>query len=509
MNFKKIIGITGFSTLATYYAYRNDLFFFKNEPKPIYITRKEISEHYNFNSRIWASYKDSVYDITDFIKVHPGGEEKIMLVAGGALEPFWEMYSFHKKEEIVSSLEKYKVGKLDPKDIINPKDIPNFDFLKKEDLWRSPYLKVLQTFPYCAEADDARLIRNFYTPSEDFFVRNHFSVPTLEIEDYFIEIKRQDQEETQRFFLNSIEDIFGTKNVVTMMTCSGNRREHFNSIKKTKGLTWGTGAMSNGNWSGVAVSDLLRSIGITEENCKGKHLIVTGNDKDFQGVHYSISIPLEHALEPSNMVLLATKYNGEEIPKEHGYPMRFVVPGYVGVRSVKWVKSLEISDNESKSSFQQKDYKIVYGVDWENFDKVDLSQYKPIMELDTNSAILYPKNGQNIVTEDGKLEIKGYAHGKWGIKVNRVEITFDDGKNWKSVDNVDFKNVSTDASKYFGWTLWKHKIELKEFNTQEVCFGVRVVDEEGNSQIENAKQLWNVRGLMNNSIHKVCVNSRI
>jgi len=178
MNKKIVISITGLSSLTAFYFYKKRYSVqHNNEPKPKYITRKEVSLHFNNETRIWTSYKDSVYDITDFIKVHPGGEEKIMMVAGGSLEPFWEMYSFHKKEDIVSSLDKYRIGLLDPKDIMDPKNIPNFDFLKKEELWRSPYLKVLQTFPYCAEADETRLFKNFYTPVEDFFIRNHFSVP--------------------------------------------------------------------------------------------------------------------------------------------------------------------------------------------------------------------------------------------------------------------------------------------------------------------------------------------
>jgi sulfite oxidase len=38
---------------------------------------------------VWVSFKDGVYDITDFIKRHPGGDYNILMVAGGPLEPFF------------------------------------------------------------------------------------------------------------------------------------------------------------------------------------------------------------------------------------------------------------------------------------------------------------------------------------------------------------------------------------------------------------------------------------
>ena len=63
--------------------------------------------HKTINQRIWVTYLDKVYDITDFLKIHPGGSDKIKMAAGGAIEPFWEMYPFHKKDEIKKLLTPY------------------------------------------------------------------------------------------------------------------------------------------------------------------------------------------------------------------------------------------------------------------------------------------------------------------------------------------------------------------------------------------------------------------
>jgi sulfite oxidase len=51
-------------------------------------------------NRIWVAYKDGVYDITDFIKKHPGGSEKILLGAGSNLESFFSFYPFHQKDHV-------------------------------------------------------------------------------------------------------------------------------------------------------------------------------------------------------------------------------------------------------------------------------------------------------------------------------------------------------------------------------------------------------------------------
>lgn len=63
------------------------------------IHRKEIEKHKTEGTGIWVTYKDGVYDVTDFVSAHPGGN-KILLAAGGPLEPFWSMYAQHKQQQV-------------------------------------------------------------------------------------------------------------------------------------------------------------------------------------------------------------------------------------------------------------------------------------------------------------------------------------------------------------------------------------------------------------------------
>lgn len=85
---------------------------------PVY-TRAEVQKHKSKENRIWVTFKAGVYDITDFIPAHPG-QDKIMMAAGGSIEPFWAMYGVHNNLHIGEMLEELRVGNLDPKDQVLP-----------------------------------------------------------------------------------------------------------------------------------------------------------------------------------------------------------------------------------------------------------------------------------------------------------------------------------------------------------------------------------------------------
>lgn len=73
---------------------------------------EEVGKHDSADKRIWVTYRQGVYDITDFVVKHPGGD-KIMMAAGGSVEPFWLMYGVHKTPEILAILEAHRIGKQD------------------------------------------------------------------------------------------------------------------------------------------------------------------------------------------------------------------------------------------------------------------------------------------------------------------------------------------------------------------------------------------------------------
>lgn len=80
----------------------------KTSALPVF-TQEEVTSHRSLEDGVWVTYKGGVYDITEFVAMHPGGD-KILLAAGGALEPFWALYAVHNHEHVLEILSEYKVS---------------------------------------------------------------------------------------------------------------------------------------------------------------------------------------------------------------------------------------------------------------------------------------------------------------------------------------------------------------------------------------------------------------
>lgn len=135
-----VIGIQQFVKVAKAdHAPNKELSAKKLENLPLY-RQEDVKQHGRDAERIWVTYKDvstnillkhlifelqGVYDVTDFISMHPGGD-KILLAAGAAVDPFWALYSQHKTKEVLEILEGYRIGRLDVK------DVPKVSCLKKK-----------------------------------------------------------------------------------------------------------------------------------------------------------------------------------------------------------------------------------------------------------------------------------------------------------------------------------------------------------------------------------------
>jgi len=311
-----------------------------------------------------VAFKDGVYDITDFVKKHPGGSDKLMLGAGSNIETFWAFYPFHMKEHVLKLLESYRIGSLHPDDRVREEDVPKFDSNAQN--LHSKNLKVLQNFPFIAETQSKTLVSSFVTPNSEFFIRAHQATPTVSNPSkYKVKLfncmesaknasSGQDEEEEPvlKLTIDDLKSKFTPHRVMTAMSCAGNRRlgmkEHSADVQ---GNMWYVGAIGNAQYTGVLLVDLLRGMGLKPEELQGKHLIAESLDVDVQGKPFKVSIPMEMVVDPLNEVLLAYEMNGVEIPKEHGYPLRLVVPGTVGVRNAKWVKRLYVSDDEANSIY--------------------------------------------------------------------------------------------------------------------------------------------------------------
>lgn len=194
-------------------------------------------------------------------------------------------------------------------------------------------------------------------------------------------------------------------------------------LKSVRGGNWDAGAISTAEWSGVYLRDVLQGLGYAP-GPQVRHVHFEGLDRDAEK-NYGASIPAELAFSPERDVLLAFEMNGEPLPRDHGFPVRAVVPGIVGARNVKWLGRVVLSERESDSHWQRRDYRgFPPNVDWDN---VDWDSMPSIQELPVVSAIATAR------AEDGQLLVRGYAWSGGGRRVIRVDLTTDEGASWTQV----------------------------------------------------------------------------
>jgi sulfite oxidase len=200
--------------------------------------------------------------------------------------------------------------------------------------------------------------------------------------------------------------------------------------KPVQGLMWGQNAISTAEWTGVRLKDVLEYLGIDLKNKDIKHVHFVGLDSDPTGSTYGASIPVEKVLNDNGDVLIAFQMNGMDIPLDHGYPLRAIAPGIIGARSVKWLSKIILSNEESKSHWQQKDYKLL-PPSVNNLNEANFSHSKAIQECPIQSAITEPAEGAVIKKENETFKIKGYAYSGGGNSIDTVRVSLDDGKTWQ------------------------------------------------------------------------------
>ncbi|EZA47687.1 putative sulfite oxidase, mitochondrial [Ooceraea biroi] len=457
-------------------------------------TLEEIGKHDRKENRIWVTFRQGVYDITEFVDKHPGGPSKILMAAGGSIDPFWSIFANHNTPEIYSLLESMRIGNISEEDArSNTSD--SYDAYANEPT-RHRALIVNGHKPFCAEPPSSMLAESFLTPTDLFYVRNHLPVPEIDLKNYALELA---VEETTKKTLD-FEAIrkYKRHTITAAVMCGGNRRSDMSKIKKLKGINWSVGAVGNATWTGARLCDVLKDLGINEDEFE--HVQFEGYDLDPSGTPYGASIPIAKAIDPRGDVILAYEMNGEPLSKDHGFPIRVIVPGVVGARNVKWLSKISVSRRESQSQWQQGDYKgFSPSTDWDN---VDFSKSPAIQEMPVISAICEPQSGDEVQVKNGKIQVRGYAWSGGGRKTIRVDVTNDKGTTWHTANLTE--DPQAKQGRYWSWTLWNVELPVAK-NSGKTEIWAKAVDSAYNVQPESFRNIYNLRGLLCNAYHKVMI----
>ncbi|GMH22423.1 hypothetical protein Nepgr_024266 [Nepenthes gracilis] len=362
--------------------------------------------------------------------------------------------------------------------------------------------------PFNSEPPLTRLMHHgFITPVPLHYVRNHGPVPKARWEDWTVEVAGL-VKRPRRFTMDQLVNEFPSREFPVTLVCAGNRRKEQNMVKQTIGFNWGAAGTSTSVWRGVSLRDVLKRCGIMSEKRGALNICFEGaeNLPGGGGSKYGTSLTKQIAMDPSRDIILAYMQNGEPLAPDHGFPIRVIIPGFIGGRMVKWLKRIIVTTKESDSYYHFNDNRVLPSHVDAELANADGWWYKPeyiINELNINSVITTPCHGEilrvNPWTTQHPYTLRGYAYSGGGRKVTRVEVTMDSGETWR-VSQLDHPEKPNRYGKYWCWCFWSLEVELLDIlGSKEIA--VRAWDESLNTQPE--KLIWNVMGMMNNCWFRV------
>jgi sulfite oxidase len=329
------------------------------------------------------------------------------------------------------------------------------------------------------------------TPVDHFFTRSHAPVPRIDPTDWRLEVDGL-VDRPGSFSLEELLGSFPRQSVTATLVCAGLRRDEFLSLGPLPGeLPWGPEAISTGEWSGVALRDVLRAVGVGE---RARHVEFIGlDDVERQGHRSGFGGSIDLAKALSAEVLLASELNGAPLPAVHGFPVRVIVPGWIGARSVKWLGRIRLAEEPSRNYFQSKAYRVQRKLN--PLDPRDVSGGVAMSGVPLNAVIVDPTPDQ--VVPAGRVRVRGWAMGSEGRPPTAVEISPNAGEDWLAA------RIAI-AGPAWTWAIWEATIELARGGHTLVA---RATDGTGATQPSTLAETWNVKGYGNNAWHRVAIRA--
>ena len=331
----------------------------------------------------------------------------------------------------------------------------------------------------------------FLTPAADFFTRSHAPTPRIDRDTWRLEVTGL-VERAATFSFDELFREFPRHEVTATVVCAGMRREEFLAIGPLPGeLPWGPEPASNGHWSGVRLRDVLQRVGVGKSAKFVEFIGLDRVERHGEVFGFGGSIDLEKALHAE--VLLACELNGVPLPPDHGFPVRAVVPGWIGARSVKWLGKVVLSETPSQNYFQTKAYRFQRTTNPN--DIRDVTSGSELNVLPLNAVILFPTRDE--VLPSGLVTVRGWAMGSAGRQLRSIEVSPNAGRDWYPA------RVSLPPAEW-SWTFWEAELEL---SPGPHVLAARATDCAGETQPAAVGDMWNVKGYMNNAWHLIPVRA--
>ena len=267
---------------------------------------------------------------------------------------------------------------------------------------------------------EARLenMQGSITPNRLFFVRNNSISLDLDPEDWRLTVEGDTISEPLKLTYADIRAL-PSRTLTSYLECAGNHRAMFGVMngQEASGTQWMTGAVSNGEWVGAQLSDVLTLAGIQPNAVS---VLLVGLDVESPEKGFRYVLPVEKAMHPDT--LLAYALNGETLPRDHGYPLRALVPGWVGSANVKWLGRIVVSSDPLWTRNNTTSYTLI----GDAYPPQGESLGKPVTTQVIKSALALPWPAE---LPAGPHRIHGYAHSPRG-PISQVEWSTDSGQGW-------------------------------------------------------------------------------
>ncbi len=484
--------------------------------------------------RAWITVGSNVYDLTDYVAAHPGGD-RILSAAGGAAEPFFAQWPAHwdrndraavpgsiaprVSEQVRQALRPYYIGALRDGDTCTAVDnatiVREAFCAEPERVLAHPAapglngLDVVTHLPFQAEPKYFGRSHEFHTPNALFYVRNHGPVPDANRDTFRLTIG------STVFSVQELEQNFKQQKISATLQCTGNRLDELSGVGKTQfaGKAGSKGFISNAEWEGPLLSEVMAAakvgrsgsvpytandrIGKTRQSIgedDGWHLEVEGADG------FVVSLPWSYVTK--HPVLLVTRMNGEKLPPDHGAPVRLLVPGAVGARSVKWVVRAETIWGSSQSPWQRRFYR-----GGSSNSSSQSANESPILEWPVQGIITSVNHGDAVELEQSatSLSVSGVAYCGGGHGIQSVVVSAN-GCSWFEA-RLEPPPGQPDGQRY-AWTLWNVDVPIParlSIEAQALQLRCRATDTGGAVQPQSIVDVWTPSGYLCNAEHSVTI----
>ena len=335
------------------------------------------------------------------------------------------------------------------------------------------------------------LLNDAVTPFASIFIRNNGLIPeNVDAANWTLTIGGESVVKEKTYTLDELKKKFKAYTYQLTLECGGNGRAGF--YPPASGNQWEEGAVYCSEWTGVRLKDVLEDVGVKSD---AVYIGYYGKDTHLNGdpnkVVISRGAPMAKAMQDET--LLAWKLNGNELPLQHGYPLRLVCGGWPASVSGKWVNKIvvrnKVHDGEKMmgDAYRVPKYPVAPG------QEVPDEDMKIIESMPVKSLITYPKSGAMFSTSK-KLNVQGHA---WAgeHEVSAMEVSTDFGATWKKC------SLKKPANR-LAWQQWSVELEFPQKGYYEIW--AKATDDQGISQ-PMVMPAWNPKGYLNNACHRIAV----